>query len=269
MSEPELIVDDAAPGVRRLRLNRPDSLNAFTYTLYEALVDALKAAAVDPALRAVIITGTGRAFTAGHDLKGSGPSRWTIPDVGKAYGDRAMLVAMSEIPLVMRRLPQPIIAAVNGVTAGIGYLIALASDMTIAARSARFVNTIHNAATGTELGMSYLLPRAVGSQRAAELLYTSRSVPADEAERIGLILRAVDDEKLMDEALAIAAAIAANVPLGIALTKQSLWINQSAGSLEAAIELEGRAVQIAQATTDAKEKRAAFWEKRAPQFTNR
>ena len=263
MSEPELIVDDAAPGVRRLRLNRPDSLNAFTYTLYEALVDALKAAAVDPALRAVIITGTGRAFTAGHDLKGSGPSRWTIPDVGKAYGDRAMLVAMSEIPLVMRRLPQPIIAA------GIGYLIALASDMTIAARSARFVNTIHNAATGTELGMSYLLPRAVGSQRAAELLYTSRSVPADEAERIGLILRAVDDEKLMDEALAIAAAIAANVPLGIALTKQSLWINQSAGSLEAAIELEGRAVQIAQATTDAKEKRAAFWEKRAPQFTNR
>ena len=155
----------------------------------------------------------------------------------------------------------------NGVAAGIGYTLTLAADMAIAARSAKFVNTIHNAATGAELGMSYLLPRAVGSQRAAELLLTARPVLSDEAERIGLVLRTVDDEALMDAVLEVARGIIANVPMGIALTKQSLWLNQTAGSLEMAIELENRAVAIAQATDDAREKRAAFLEKRPPEFT--
>ncbi|CAN7770521.1 enoyl-CoA hydratase-related protein [Pseudorhodoferax sp. LjRoot39] len=142
----------------------------------------------------------------------------------------------------------------------------LASDMTLMARSAKFVNTFHNAATGHELRLSYLLPRAVGAQRAAELLYTARPVLADEAERIGLVLRAVDDDKLVQAALELAASIAVNVPLGIWLTKQSLGFNQTALSLEAAIELENRAVMIAQATEDAGEKRNAFFAKRAPEF---
>ena len=157
----------------------------------------------------------------------------------------------------------------NGAMIGFEATLWLAADMAIAARSAKLINTIHTAATGAELGMSYLLPRAVGSQRAAELLLTARPVLADVAERIGLVLRAVDDDKLMDEALAIARNIMLNVPLGIALTKQSLWLNQTAGSLEAAIELENRAIQIAQATEDAVEKRAAFWEKRPPKFDNK
>jgi enoyl-CoA hydratase len=117
--------------------------------------------------------------------------------------------------------------------------------------------------------MSYLLPRAIGTQRAAEILYTTRPVLAEEAERIGLVLRAVPDEDLMNAALEIAKGILTNVPMGIWLTKQSLWANQGVGSLETAIEMETRAVQIAQATEDAAEKRKSFLEKRAPKFTNK
>jgi enoyl-CoA hydratase len=117
--------------------------------------------------------------------------------------------------------------------------------------------------------MSWMLPRAVGTQRAAEILLTSRPVLADEAERIGLALRAVDDEKLMAEARALAASICANVPLGIWLTKQSLWMNQGVGSLEAACEIEARAVFMAQQTEDAAEKRQAFLAKRPPHFSNK
>jgi enoyl-CoA hydratase len=164
-------------------------------------------------------------------------------------------------------MPQPIIAAVNGAAAGIGYALALAADLCIAAQSAKFVNVIHNAGTGAELGLSYMLPRAVGVQRAAELLLTARAVAADEAARIGLALKVVPDEALMSEALALADAIAVNSPIGIWLTKQSLWFNQAAGSLEAAIELENRAVLASQSTADAAEKRTSAREKRKPKFT--
>jgi len=264
----DILIDDIEPGVRRITLNRPETLNAFTFAMYETLIHALEAIGRDPAVRVVLLTGTGRGFCSGHDLRGAGPSPFEPEGLGKLYAGRHNLRSLGSIPVLMRNLPQPVITAVNGTAAGIGYVLALAADMAIAARSAKFVNTIHNAATGAELGMSYLLPRAVGTQRAAELLYTARPVLADEAERIGLVLRAVDDEELIDAALEIARGIIANVPIGIWLTKQSLWLNQAAGSLEAAIELESRAVQIAQSTEDAREKRAAFLEKRTPGFTN-
>lgn len=266
MSE-AILLDTPEEGVRRITLNRPEVLNAFTWDMYEGLLDALADIRRDPAVRAVILTGSGRGFCAGHDLKNAGASPYHPEGMGKAYGNRHSLLGLGQIPLAMRNLPQPIVCAVNGTVAGVGYTLALASDMTIAVRSAKFVNTIHNAATGAELGLSYMMSRAVGSQRAAELLLTSRPVMAEEAERIGLILRAVEDDRLIEEALTIAHGVMANVPMGIWLTKQSLWLNQSAGSLEAAIELENRAVAIAQSTEDAKEKRAAFWEKRPPRFT--
>lgn len=268
MTAETILIDTPEDGVRRLTLNRPEALNAFTWPMYQALLDALVAIGDDPSVRAVILTGSGRGFCSGHDLRAAGVNPHAREDRGRIYNNRQSVSALGRIPIAMRGLPQPIICAVNGVVAGVGYTLALASDMTIAARSAKFVNTIHNAATGAELGLSYMMSRAVGSQRAAELLLTARPVPADEAERIGLVLRAVDDDRLMDEALSIARAVAANVPMGIALTKQSLWLNQSAGSLEAAIELEARAVQIAQSTADAAEKRSAFIEKRAPRFTS-
>jgi enoyl-CoA hydratase len=176
---------------------------------------------------------------------------------------------LARIPLLMRSLGQPIICAVNGAAAGIGLALALACDLCLASHSAKFINAIHNAATGAELGLSWMLPRIVGTQRAAEILLTARPVPAAEAERIGLVLRAVPDEHLMPETLRLAEEIMSNVPLGVAMTKRSLWINQGVGSLEAATEIEQRAVLVAQATEDAIEKRKAVLEKRRPKFRNR
>ena len=265
----ELIIDEPAAGVSRLTLNRPEQLNAFTYAMYSQLLDYLQQLRNQPATRVVILTGNGKGFCAGHDLRSAGEPGW-IHDatLGKAYRGKYTISELNRIPVLMRQLPQPIICAVNGAAAGIGYALALASDLCVAASSAKFVNSIHNAGTGHELGLSYLLPRAIGTQRAAELLLTARPVLAEEAERIGLVLRAVPDDKLMETALELARAIMVNVPIGVWLTKQSLWMNQGVGSLETAIELESRGVAVAQSTADAVDKRAAFIEKRPPKFTN-
>lgn len=264
MSDIEL--DHPREGVARLTLNRPDALNALTFTMYEDLLARLEQIRFDPACRVLLLTGRGRAFCAGHDLRSAGTPGWVAPDMGRAQAGCAIMAKLGKIPVAMRTLPQPIICALNGVAAGAGYSIALAADLCVAGRSARFVNAFHNAGTGHELGLSYMLPRLVGAQRAAELLLTARPVPAEEAAAIGLVLRMVEDEALEAEALALADQILANSPIGIALTKQSLWLNAGAQSLEAAIELENRAILISQATEDSAEKRQAFIEKRAPSF---
>jgi enoyl-CoA hydratase len=268
--ENEILLDRPEVGVLRVTLNRPETLNAFTYSMYGRLIEVLRGLRHDSATRVVILTGSGKGFCSGHDLRGAGqPDYADASAMGKAYFGRHVLMELGSIPVLMRTAPQPIICAVNGTTAGLGYALTLAADISLAASSAKFVNSFHNAATGHELGVSYMLPRTVGAQRAAEILLTSRPVLADEAERIGLVLRAVADDKLIDEALGIARAIMQNVPLGIWLTKQSLWLNQNAGSLEAAIELEARAIPLAQSTADAAEKRASFLEKRPPVFGNK
>ena len=264
----DILQDTPVPGVCRLTLNRPDKLNAFSYPMYVEFIDALERLRFDAETRVVILTGAGRGFCSGHDIAGGGEPAWVSADLGKAQLTRAIVAKLGEIPLRLRNLPQPVICAVNGVTAGLGYALTLACDMTLAARSAKFVNAFHNAGTGHELGVSYMLPRAVGAQRAAELLLTSRPVLAEEAQAIGLILRAVDDERLMDEALALADQLLVNSPIGNALTKQSMWLNATAGSLEAAIELENRAIYMSQSTEDSAEKRRAFIEKRRPDFKN-
>jgi enoyl-CoA hydratase len=264
----EIICETPITGVKLVRFNRPDSLNAFTFPMYEQLLDILSTIRSDPTVRVMILTGTGRGFCSGHDLKAGGVSPYAVEGFGKLSSARLTIAALNRVPVAMRALPQPIICAVNGVTAGMGYALALACDMIVVGKSAKFVNTIHNAATGAELGLSYTLPRAIGTQRAAELLLTARPVLADEAVQIGLALRAVDDVDLLSACLDIARAIIVNVPVGVALTKESLWINQSAGSMEAALAMEERATMMAYSTEDADEKRAAFWEKREPVFKN-
>ena len=215
----------------------------------------------------VVLTGAGRGFCAGHDIRAAGEPDWLAEGLGKAQSSRAIMDRIGRIPLIMRSLPQPVIAAVNGAAAGAGYSLALAADMCLAARTAKFVNAYHNAGTGHEFGLSYLLPRAVGAQRAAELLYTGRALMAEEAAAIGMILRAVEPEALEASALELAQAVAVNSPIGIAITKSSLMMNQNAGSLEQAIELENRGIFMSQSTRDSAEKRQSFIEKRAPVFT--
>lgn len=265
----KLLVDFPIEGVKRITFNKPDKLNAFDFPMYEEFLDILEKTRWEVKTRVIILTGTGRGFCSGHDISAGGMAGWVEnpEELGRMYYGKYSLYKIGSIPAVLRSLPQPVICAVNGTAAGMGLPIAVACDMSIAAQSAKFINSVHNAATGAELGLSYTLPRLVGTQRAAEILLTARPILADEAERIGLVLRTVPDDKLMDAALDIAKNIMVNVPLGIWLTKQSLWANQSIGSLEAALEVESRSVAVAQATEDAKEKRASFIEKRAPSFT--
>ena len=265
----DIETDDPVAGIRRITLNRPELLNALTFDMYEQLIGILDAIRFDPQVQAVILTGAGRAFCAGHELRAAGSAKWVAPGQGVMQQKRAMLGRMGSIPVLMRTLPQPVIAAVNGAAAGAGYSLALAADMALAARSAKFVNAYHNAGTGHEFGLSYLLPRAIGAQRGAELLLTGRAVLAEEAASIGLVLRVVEDDELAAAALALAGEILANCPVGTQLTKQSMWLNQHAGSLEAAIELENRGIIVSQMTEDAAEKRKAFAERRQPNFTGK
>ena len=261
-----VLVEDTSPGIRRITLNRPDARNAFTYAMYQRLLEVFEELGTDLHIRVAILTGSGTAFSTGHDMREARSNALAPGHLGKLYANKLTMAKLARIPLAIRSAPQPVIAAVNGTAAGIGYALALAADISIAGASAKFVNSVHNAGTGHELGMSYLLSRQVGSQQTAELLYTARPVHADEAERIGLVLRTVEDAALMEQAEELASSIAQNVPMGIWMTKQSLWLNQNAPSLEAAIELESRAVQVAQATQDAVEKRKSFVEKREPDF---
>ncbi len=268
MSE-NILIDEPVEGVKRLTLNRPDAMNAFTNAMYLEFVEILEGIKYDPGVRVVILTGTGRGFCTGHDLRDKEPPSWIKDGVGKAYYTKYAMQVISSLPVLLRNLPQPVICGINGTVAGMGYALPLAADIAIAGASAKFVNAIHNAATGAELGMSYMLPRAVGAQKAAEILYTARRVSAEEAADIGLVLKTVPDKELQDACIDLAKDIAVNVPMGIWVTKQAFWHNMNAGSLEQAMEFETRGVFMAQSTEDAKEKRAAFLEKRDPKFSSK
>lgn len=267
MSE-NFLVEEPVAGVRRITINRPESTNSFQFEMYTELAEMFRQIKYDPRVRVVILTAAGnRHFCTGHDLRSPGKADWVPEGVGKPFFSRYSIDVIASLPVLMRNLPQPVICAVNGTVAGMALAFPLAADITVAAKSAKFVNAIHNAGSGAELGISYMLPRAVGAQRAAEILYTARPVLADEAERIGLVLKTVADEDLQESCLEIARNIVANVPMGIWVTKQSLWANMNAGSLEQAIEFESRGVYVAQSTEDKVEKQKAFFEKRPPNFS--
>ncbi len=261
-----LLFDTLAPGVRRVTFNRPAKYNAFTFDMYRSLLEWLRAVQYDTDTRVVVLTGAGAGFCSGLDLTAGTPPPWAPPGVGGQHRDLYAMQEIREVPLAMRGLPQPVIAAVNGPVAGIGVMFVLAADLAVAARSARFVNAFHNVGIGTEGGVSYLLPRAVGSQRAAELLLTGRAVGAEEAADIGFVLEAVPDDQLIPRVLEIAGAMMINTPLDNWLTKQALHANLEAQSFARALDLDTRGVVLARTTTDTAERRAANQEHRPPDY---
>jgi enoyl-CoA hydratase len=264
-----IIVDNPAEGVRRITFNDPETRNAFSYDMYEQTFAALNDLKEDLDTRVLILTGAGKGFCSGHNLAKPPPADWLPPEWGRLQGGQRMSGRISSIPLTIRALPQVVICAVNGAAAGLGYALALVSDVTIAAQSAKFVNAFHNAGAGCEMGFSWLLPRAVGIQRAAEILFSARAVLPDEAERIGMILRAVPDDKLMDEALALAESFKMQSPADIMLTKRSFHINLETPSYAAAVQIESRAVFMLNGTEDLMERHKAAAEKRKPKYRNR
>jgi len=258
-------VEELDEAIAVIRLNRPARLNALTREMVVELNEALAVIAVNRTVRAVILTGSGRGFCAGQDVAAADARNRTAPSglVERYYWQEQFAGLVDRI----RAMPQVVIAAVNGPCAGVGMALALAADIRLASRSARFLNAaVRLGLTAGESGMSYFLPRLIGASRAFEILITGRTVEAEEAERIGLVIRLTDDEALMDEAEALARQILVNSPFATEHTKRLVWQNVDAPSFTAAIELENRAQILASMTEDYKEATAAFIDRRPPRF---
>jgi enoyl-CoA hydratase/carnithine racemase len=250
-----------------LTFNRPDSLNAITMEMIEEIHDVLNRMEKEPNTRVLILTGAGRGFCSGTDLKAgrsnnNGSTKRDIPEQMRRQR------RIADVPIHMRKIPQPIIAAVNGVAAGGGFSFSMACDIRIAVKSARFIASYINIGLGAgEIGSSYFLPRLVGVSRASDILYTGRDVWAEEAERIGLISKMVDDGEAVNAALEMAGTMIGKSPFGLAMTKEVLNHSIDAPTPEAAIYMENRTQSLAVGTDDFKEAVAAFQEKRAPNFS--
>ena len=229
-------------GIGLITLNRPDRLNAINLDMLEELHVLFERLNTDENIRIILITGAGRGFCSGADLLDERIASEAATLFSSAAAHLVKIQRVySRLIIEMRRLPQPIIAAVNGPAAGGGMCIALASDVIIADSNAAFTPSFINIGlSGGELGSSYFLPKLVGTARAADILLTGRTVDAVEADKIGLISRLVDEKKLMEVALEIATDMLDKTPMGLRFTKEVLNQNQNAPSLESAIELENR-----------------------------
>lgn len=250
---------EVADGVATITLDRPDALNSLEATLKRELLVALREAARDHTVRVVILTGAGRAFCAGQDLK-----ERLAPDPTPL--DVEVRERYNPIVLAMRGLPKPIIAAVNGVAAGAGASLAFAADLRIAAEGASFVLAFGRIGLVPDSGASWFLPRLVGAAHAAELLYLPDPMPAVEALRIGLVSQVVPGDALLDHARTLAAKLAQGSPTALALTKRALDRSLEVGLVEA-LDHEASLQGIAGRTADHAEGIAAFVEKRAPRFS--
>jgi enoyl-CoA hydratase/carnithine racemase len=249
-----------------LTLDRPDALNALSTQLVDELRDFFGGLPEDTETRVLLVRGKGRAFCAGLDLKEdrSGSERR-----GVSAGLRSQR-HIAEIPLLMRRAPQPIIAAVHGAAAGGGFAIALAADVRIAGESTRMnAAFIRLGLSACDVGVSYFLPRIVGASVASELLLTGDFIHADRALATGLVSRVVPDAELESAAREMAGRMLRNSPLALRLTKECLGMNVDAGSLAAAIAMEDRNQVLTSMSSDLREGIAAFLEKREPKFQDR
>jgi enoyl-CoA hydratase len=265
------------PTVRRERigsaidlitLDRPDRLNTLSYELIDDLRAALAASAADDDSRVIVLTGAGSSFCAGLDLNEMHeppPGGSIDTPQGKMRRQQSLVSLVSMLP----KMRQPVIAAVEGPAVGGGFALALASDVRLAAPSARFSAAfIRVGVSACELGVSWLLPRLVGASKAFEIMLTGRLVPGDEADRLGLA-QLVPDGGVVDAAIAIAEQICAHSPFGVWMTKEVMWANLEIGSLSAAMDLENRTQLLGLYTRDHREAVAAFFDKRPPVFADR
>lgn len=248
MSTTDFLLTWPEPGIAVLMLNRPAALNALTDDSVAGLHQQLQALAEDTALRVLILTGAGRAFCSGFDLTQA--TRAPLEDeLGTAAAWTARQERFAGLVTRLRALRAPVIAAVNGAANGGGLALALGCEIRYAAASARFnAAFVKLGLTGCDMGVSWLLPRAVGLSRSFEILLSGRLVDAAEAERIGLVTATVADERLMPRVMETARAIAANDAFSVWMTKRGAWANAEAPSLAQALELENRSQILAQST---------------------
>jgi enoyl-CoA hydratase len=264
-----VLVERPRPNVGLVTLNRPERMNSMAFDVMVPLKQALEELSYDNSTRVVVLTGAGRGFSSGADHKAAG----TVPNIDgltrPTYALRSMEL-LDDVILALRKLHQPVIAAVNGAAIGGGLCLALACDIRIAASGAYFrAAGINNGLTASELGLSYLLPRAIGSSRAFEVMLTGRDIDAEEAERIGLVSRTVPAQDLLEVCYQLAERIASFSRPGIELTKRTLWSGLDAASLEGHIQAEGLGqLFVRLLTSNFEEAVAARAENRPPVFTD-
>ncbi|MFF3952770.1 enoyl-CoA hydratase/isomerase family protein [Streptomyces sp. NPDC001890] len=256
-----LVLHTTDNGVSWITLNRPEAMNAVTWEQRERVIGLLAEASADPAVRAVVLTATGRGFCAGADLRGAPATGERVP------GDVARTIRLGAQRLIAAVLDceKPVIAAVNGTAAGIGAHLAFACDLVLAAGSAKFIEVFVRRGLVPDGGGAYLLPRLIGPQRAKELMFFGDSLPAAEAERLGLVNRVVPDEELAATARAWAQRLAEGPTRSIALTKQLVNASLDADR-STAFAAEAMAQEINMTTQDANEGVASFVERRAPKY---
>lgn len=264
----DLLIDQPAEGVTRVTLSRPETRNALTREMVAEFAATCDRIAQDPDCRVVIVTGAGQGFCSGQDMGQAQKRKQSTENrVVETMAWQHRFAAMSQ---AMRRMPQPVICAVNGAAVGAGMAIALAADIRIGTPATRFlVAAVRIGLSAGESGVSYHLPRWIGPARAFEVMLTGRPIEAEEALSLGLILRCVPSDQLMDAALDQARAILANPPFAVAQTKRIMWRNLDATSLDAALDIENTTQIVCSTTDDYREAVNAFAEKRPPRFTGR
>jgi enoyl-CoA hydratase len=264
-----VLVDKPRPGITLITLNRPERMNAMAFDVMIPFREALEAVSADNETRVVVITGAGKGFCSGADLEDSG----VMPNLGgltvTTIARRAMEL-LDDVIMAMRKMHQPVIGAVNGAAIGGGFCLSIATDIRIASPEAYFrAAGINNGLTASELGISYLLPRAIGSSRAFEIMLSGRDVDATEAERIGLVSRVVPAEDLLESCYGLAERIIAFSRVGVEITKKMLWSSLDAGSLSAHMDHEGISQLYVRLTTqNFEEAIKARRDKRPPVFND-
>jgi len=261
-------IERPQPQIALLRLNRPERLNALSWALVRDLHEALDAIDRDNRCRVVVLTGAGRGFCAGLDLRDQGNPGEIVAGVS---GPRAGLLAQNQMASLiphMRRIQQPLVAAINGVAYGGGLALALGCDVRIAVRSAKLCTQfIRVGVSGCDIGVSWMLPRLIGASRAHDLILSARVIDAEEAERWGVVTRVVPDGEALTAALALASELCEFTPFGVFATKQVMWANLDVPSLESGIQLENRNQIMAGMSGETEEAARAFFEKRKPRWT--
>jgi enoyl-CoA hydratase len=264
-----VLVEHPRPHVALVTLNRPERMNSMAFDVMVPLKEVLENLTYDNSVRVVVLTGAGKGFSSGADHKSAGSVPHVQDLTRPTYALRSMQI-LDDVILALRRLHQPVIAAVNGAAIGGGLCLALAADIRVASHEAYFrAAGINNGLTASELGLSYLLPRAIGSSRAFEIMLTGRDIDAQEAERIGLVSRQVPDDQLLETCYDMAERIAAFSRPGVELTKRTLWSGLDAASLEGHMQAEGLGQLFVRLLTgNFEEAVAARAEKRPPVFTD-
>lgn len=251
-------VERATDAIRIVRLDRPDRLNAISFALVADLHDALDEVAADESCKVAVLTGAGRAFCAGLDLRdfGTPPAAGEHPHYPAGTTGQSFMANLTQH---IRATPQIVLAAVNGPAFGGGLSLALACDLRVAARSATFCSAfIRTGLTGTDIGVTYLLPRLIGASRAFDLIVTGRTVDAEAAEHLGIVSQLFDDDGFLDAALGVAEGIAAYTVIGLRMTKEVMWANLDTPNMAACIALENRNQEIAGKSPEVQEFMRAY-----------